>query len=79
MSDPYRISEAPTTEHDEANAESRRGPLRPVLWVVLVLSAVANAISSSVGVNPFVGGAFGLVTLACATALIVHHYQHRRD
>ena len=55
-----------------------RGLLRPVLWVVLVVAAVVNAVSSSAGVNPFVSGAFGLITLACATALIVHHYRHRR-
>jgi hypothetical protein len=77
MTDPYRISE--TTEATPAGqAPSRRGVLRPVLWLVLIVSAAANAVSSSAGITPFVGVGFGVLTLASATALIVHHYQHRR-
>ena len=53
------------------------GILRPLLWVVLVLSAAANAVSSSIGANVFIGAAFGVVTLACAAGLVVHHYRHR--
>jgi hypothetical protein len=76
MTDPYRISEA--TEAPEAHPV-RRGPLRPVLWLVLIVSAAANAVCSSVGASPFVGAGFGLITLASAVALIVHHYRHRLD
>ena len=53
------------------------GLLRTVLWVVLVLSAAANAVMSSIGANVFVGAAFGVVTLASAAGLVVHHYRHR--
>ncbi|HEV7963580.1 MAG TPA: hypothetical protein VGP57_13655 [Actinoplanes sp.] len=60
------------------HAGTRNGLLRPVLWLVLVLSAAANAVTSTIGINPLVGIGFGLVTLGCATTLIVHHYQHRR-
>ncbi|MGI5182573.1 hypothetical protein ACQEVZ_40595 [Dactylosporangium sp. CA-152071] len=69
MTDRYRI--------EAADAPERRGMLRPVLWLVLVLSAATNATMSGIGANPFVGAVFGLVTLACATALVVHHYRHR--
>jgi hypothetical protein len=75
MTDPYRISDAP-----EADATSvRRGALRPVLWLVLFVSGLANAICSTAGINPFVGAGFGVITLASAVALIVHHYRHRRN
>jgi hypothetical protein len=53
--------------------------LRPVLWVVLVVSAALNAVFSSTGESPFIGVAFGLVTLATIAALVVHHYRHRQD
>jgi Flp pilus assembly protein TadB len=52
--------------------------LRPVLWLVLVVSAAINVVVSTTGLNLLIGLGAGLVTLACATALIVHHYQHRR-
>jgi hypothetical protein len=68
---PYRISAKAET------AETPRGALRPLLWLGLVLSAVANAVVSSIGGNPFVGSAFGAVALACAVTLIVHHYRTR--
>jgi hypothetical protein len=50
-----------------------------VLWLVLIVSAAANAAISSAGLNPFVAAGFGVVTLASAAALVVHHYQHRRS
>lgn len=71
MTDPYRISPAP----------ERRGGrtlLRPLLWLLLIVSAAANAVTSASGLNPFVGVGFGIVTLACVAALIAHHYRHRR-
>jgi hypothetical protein len=51
--------------------------LRPVLWLVLFLSAAANAAVSSIGANPLAGVGFGVVTLACAVTLVVHHYRNR--
>jgi hypothetical protein len=61
--DPYRIT-------------GRRGLLRPVLWLVLVVSAAANTASSTADLTPLVGVGFGVVTLACVVALVVHHYRH---
>ncbi|UQU61914.1 hypothetical protein COUCH_23035 [Couchioplanes caeruleus] len=63
------------TENSE-NSENT-GFLRTLLWVVLVLSAAANAILSSTSTNVFIGAAFGVITLACAAGLVVQHYRHR--
>nr|WP_192771969.1 hypothetical protein [Plantactinospora soyae] len=70
----YRISEAPQTA---STATDRVGAVRPLLWLFAVLGAAANVVSSAAGVNMFIGAGFGLVTLACAAALIVDHYRHR--
>lgn len=68
----------PNATEPGQHAGTRNGLLRPVLWLVLVLSAAANAVTSNIGISPLVGIGFGLVTLGCATTLIVHHYQRRR-
>ncbi|MFY1691231.1 hypothetical protein [Plantactinospora sp. WMMB782] len=52
--------------------------LRPLLWALLILSASANGITSMSDLSPLVGVGFGLGTLGCAAALILHHYRHRR-
>jgi hypothetical protein len=72
MNDPYRITETPA-----ATAEAPRGRLRTALWLVLILSAAANMVLSTVIGNPIVSSAFGLVALVCATTLIVQHYRNR--
>lgn len=77
MSDPYRISPAPEPTSGPEHTSRRQGLLRPVLWLVLILSAAANATTSTTDLNPLVGIAFGVVTLACVVTLIVHHYRHR--
>jgi hypothetical protein len=75
MMDPYRISETPDSP---PAAVERRGILRPVLWLLLVISAAGNVVTSNTGLNMMIGIAFGLATLACGAVLIVDHYQHRR-
>jgi len=78
MADQYRISQAPESTRAAQPRGTRGGLLRPVLWLALIVSAAANAASSSIGLNAFVGIGFGLITLACAATLIVHHYRYRR-
>ncbi len=70
MSDPYRIHEA------DQPPPARGGRTRPLLWVVLAISAALNVATSTV--NMFVGAAFGVVALACIAALVVQHYRLRR-
>ncbi|MEV4509954.1 hypothetical protein AB0K00_13450 [Dactylosporangium sp. NPDC049525] len=74
MTDRYRIAPPETTGTPDGGG---RGMLRPVLWLLLILSAAANATVNTIGANPLAGVGFGLVTLACAGTLVVHHYRHR--
>ncbi|GAB2946987.1 hypothetical protein GCM10027280_39760 [Micromonospora polyrhachis] len=81
MPDPYRLSETSETSEPPGAvppAESRGTVVRPLLWLVLVVSIAANVVSSAIGVNVFIGSGFGLVALASGVALIVHHYRRRR-
>jgi membrane protease YdiL (CAAX protease family) len=66
--------------------QSRFGPLgggmtktRPALWVLLVISAVCNVVTSASGQNVLIGIGFGLLTLAFGAALVVDHYRSRRS
>ncbi|MGW0431501.1 hypothetical protein ACWDV4_02965 [Micromonospora sp. NPDC003197] len=52
--------------------------MRPLLWLVLVVSVAANVVSSAIGVNVFIGSGFGLIALASGVSLVVHHYRQRR-
>jgi hypothetical protein len=64
---------------DQAQPDgARSGALRPVLWLLLVISAACNMVTSTAGVTPAVSIAFGVVALSCIVALVVHHYRHRR-
>jgi hypothetical protein len=77
MPDPYRSIKAPDAPPPAAPAEAAGSTVRPVLWLLLVVSAAGNGVVSTSGDNVPVGVALGLVALACATALGVHHYRHR--
>ncbi len=50
--DPYRIS-----EDSPPPAVARRGGVRPVLWLLLVISAAGNVVTSNAGVNVLSGSA----------------------
>ncbi|WP_328294322.1 hypothetical protein OG218_16530 [Kineococcus sp. NBC_00420] len=54
-----------------------RGPAVPLLWAVLTVAVLLNVLASA-GVLPLaVGIACGLVTLGCATALVVARVRRR--
>ncbi|MGK5441657.1 hypothetical protein ACSNN7_07505 [Micromonospora sp. URMC 105] len=72
MTDPYRIVEAPAPAPKKPG-----GLLRPLLWLVLLVSAAANMVLSTAVDNPWISSAFGLVALLCGVALIVHHRRNR--
>ncbi|HEY0539139.1 MAG TPA: hypothetical protein VGD53_12250 [Actinoallomurus sp.] len=73
MTDLYRITDTPASP---PAAVSRKGIVRPVLWLLLVISAAGNIVTSNV--NVFVSAAFGLATLGLGIALAVQHYRNRR-
>ncbi|MEU1806990.1 hypothetical protein [Streptomyces sp. NPDC019937] len=81
--DPYRGFAAPRAPRPERPGDrdgAGAGLVRPVLWLLLVVFAVANMVTSSVGgLSVFVGIGFGLATLACGIALVVHHRGQRRS
>ena len=54
-----------------AFTEKKNTTLRPLLWGLLVLSAAGNAGTSFGGTSPALHIAFGVVTVACALALVV--------
>jgi hypothetical protein len=78
MTDPYRIVESPEETEPAEQAPARGRTVRRLLWLLLVISAAANMATSTADINVFVGAGFGLMTLACATGLIVLHYRNRR-
>ncbi|KAB1901130.1 hypothetical protein AB0F95_06375 [Micromonospora tulbaghiae] len=51
--------------------------MRPLLWLVLIVSVAANVTLSSVLDNPWAGSAFGALALACGVTLAVNHYRNR--
>ncbi|WP_305787851.1 hypothetical protein [Symbioplanes lichenis] len=71
------------TDHDST---TRSSILRPVLWLLLIVSGGANAAMSTIAASrgdsatvTAVGAGFGAIALASAAALIVHHYRTRRQ
>jgi hypothetical protein len=67
------------TQTSAQPVEAHRGiGVRPILWVVLVISGVLNVVTSITVANIFVGMGFGLVALACIVALVIYHFKHRR-
>lgn len=59
------------------DTDTRKSALRPVLWLVLFVSLAANAATSVMGLTA-VSAAVGVLALASAATLIVHHYRNRR-
>jgi hypothetical protein len=75
MTDLYRMTDTPDSPPP---AIARQGILRPVLWLLLVICATGNIVTSSAGAV-VVAVAFGLATAGLAIALVVHHYRNRRS
>ena len=51
---------------------------RSLLWVVFLVSAVANAVASSLGAPLFISIPLGVLALASAVTLIVQHFRRAR-
>lgn len=87
MSDLYRLPDgAPDGAADAAARPGRTAPdeaarrdgQRAVLWALLVLSAVANSVTSAMAVPLVVSLALGGLTLASIIALVLSHTRGRR-
>jgi hypothetical protein len=53
------------------------GRVRPVLWLVLVISSVVNVVASIAG-SLLISNVFGLIALVGIAALINDHYRNKR-
>jgi hypothetical protein len=51
--------------------------LRPLLWVVLAISAAGNVVTSASN-HLVVSIPLGVVAVLCVIGLVVDHYRHRR-
>ena len=54
-----------------------RGLPRPLLWVLLGIAVVANAITSVSSLPIVVGAAFGVLAIALGALLVRDHYRRR--
>jgi hypothetical protein len=77
MANPYDIHEGAQAPRPAQSTDARGGVVRPVLWVVLVVSAATNIVTTPAGLSVLVGIGSGLLTLACGTALVIDHRAHR--
>ncbi|MFI2753575.1 hypothetical protein ACGIF2_09080 [Cellulomonas sp. P22] len=84
MPDPYAFpgaSEAPSRTHPHAHEASpeasRVAGRRAALWTLLVLSAVANSVTSAMAVPVGISLALGGLTLVAIVALVVSHTRTR--
>lgn len=67
------------TETPDGSGDAGHGAvLRPLVWLVLIISASGNVIASTADLGVLFNVAFGLLSTACAAVLIVHHYRYRR-
>lgn len=51
--------------------------VRSLLWILLTITAVANATTSTMGMNPVISISFGLVTLATGAGLVANYRRNR--
>jgi hypothetical protein len=81
--DPYRLTgDGRAAQHSGTAADAAPVTLarvvRTLLWLVLVVSVVANTVASSVGAAIAVHLACGAVTACCVTGLVVQRLRGRR-
>jgi hypothetical protein len=69
----YRIPDS-----SPAPVDRQGRTLRAVLWLVVVVSAAANATTSLAGLSPVLSVTFGVATVLCVAGLVVHHVRRRQ-
>lgn len=89
MSDLYRLPDAApdgaaaarpgrAAPDEAARRDGHRDGQRAVLWALLVLSAVANSVTSAMAIPLVISLALGGLTLASIIALVLSHTRGRR-
>ncbi|MGJ6965992.1 hypothetical protein ACSDR0_29200 [Streptosporangium sp. G11] len=78
MTDPHRVPGNFETPPSARPAGARDGMVRPVLWLLLAAGALCVMVAFSADAGVLAGIGAGLLTLACAAALIIHHYLRLR-
>jgi hypothetical protein len=78
MSDPYRLTGDTENPHQATSDGSPVDVMQTLIWVLLVVSAVANAVTSFGGVPIWIHLGAGLVTAFCVAALIALYLRRRR-
>ncbi|MEV6229758.1 hypothetical protein AB0L88_18035 [Saccharopolyspora shandongensis] len=78
MTDSDRIAESSEPQQTTRPTDARAERLRPLLWLVLIISASTSLVLWSTSTGVLIGLGFGLLTALSGMSLIVHHYHHRR-
>ena len=76
MKDPYRLTA--DTAGSPGSGAARAGALRPFLWAVVVISVIADSVSSYGSATTQVHLALGAVTALCVAVLVGHRLRGRR-
>lgn len=86
MTDPYRLrtpDEAVAARINPRDTPARPSgrrsfAIRPVLWILIAVGAVANTWMSLAG-HVLASAAVGVATLVCVVTLVLHHLRHRSE
>jgi hypothetical protein len=78
MTDRNRAVIRPQGDGDRASSPEPGSVLRAFTWLMLVVSAVGNTVSSFAGVSTAAHLGFGVVSAICAFALIVQYVRRQR-
>ena len=60
------------------DTDARGKLVRPLLWLLLVLSLACDVVISSMHVKLLVELPVGLIGFSCIVGLVVHHYRYQR-
>ncbi|GAA3908027.1 hypothetical protein GCM10023084_70340 [Streptomyces lacrimifluminis] len=77
--DPYRLTTPADGTHDASSPAVTGGEVvRTLLWIVVVVSAVANSAATYAEAETWVHLACGMVTLLAVVTLVLRHLGGRR-
>ncbi|MFR0355220.1 hypothetical protein [Streptomyces sediminimaris] len=76
--DPHPLTSADTAPGTSSPALSRGDVFRALLWITVVISALANMVASFDGADTWVHLVCGAVTVLCAGTLVVRNLRGRR-